>query len=204
MPQGILPRLGPTLWITNRDGHGPGYAQPRCAQYYPTAKGSNFPTGGAGGTEQIGRVERRNAMLKHMMQKVIMDTEAVGRDSVDMILTESITAINEMARHDGFAPAQWVLSKLPRQPATLGGEREASDIGTMQAHVDGPTAFALQSEYRQKARERFVEWDCSQRIQRGILRNAQPIGGPYEVGDIVSYCRPVSYTHLTLPTKRIV
>ena len=152
-------------------------------------KGVTFRQAALEAPEQIGRVERRNAMLKHMMQKVIKDTEAIGRDAIDMILTESINAINELARHDGFAPAQWVLSKLPRQPATLGDEREASDIGTMQAHVDGPTAFALQSEYRQKARERFIEWDCSQRIQRGILRNAQPVGGPYEVGDIVSYCR---------------
>jgi hypothetical protein len=34
-----------------------------------------------------------------------------------------------------------------------------------------------------------VKWDCGVRIQRGILRNATPISGPYKVGDIVSYCR---------------
>ena len=94
-------------------------------------KGVTFRQAALEAPEQIGRVERRNAMLKHMMQKVIKDTEATGRDAVDMVLTESINAINELARHDGFAPAQWVLSKLPRQPATLGDEREASDIGTM-------------------------------------------------------------------------
>ena len=141
-------------------------------------KGVTFRQAALEAPEQIGRVERRNAMLKHMMQKVIKDTEAVGRDSLDMIMTECINSINEMARHDGFAPAQWVLSKLPRQPATLGDEQEASDIGTMQAHVDSSTAFAQQSEYWQKARERFIEWDCSQRIQKEMLKNAQPVGGP--------------------------
>ena len=65
-------------------------------------KGVTFRQAALEAPEQIGRVERRNAMLKHMMQKVIKDTEAVGRDSVDMILTESINAINEMARHDGL------------------------------------------------------------------------------------------------------
>ena len=38
--------------------------------------------------EQIGRVERRGAMLKKMMSKVITDTHAAGRESMDMILSE--------------------------------------------------------------------------------------------------------------------
>ena len=32
-------------------------------------------------------------------------------------------------RHGGFAPCQWVLSKLPRAPATQGDEDEFEDIG---------------------------------------------------------------------------
>ena len=70
--------------------------------------------------EQFGRVERRGAMLKKMMAKVIKDTDAPGRKSMDMILSECLNAAHEMARHGGFAPAQWVLSRLPRNPATLG------------------------------------------------------------------------------------
>ena len=38
--------------------------------------------------EQIGRVERRGAMLKKMMSKVIKDTDASGRESMDLILSE--------------------------------------------------------------------------------------------------------------------
>ena len=59
--------------------------------------------------EQIGRVERRGTMLKKMMSKVIKDTHASGRESMDMILSECLNAANEMTRHGGFAPAQWVL-----------------------------------------------------------------------------------------------
>ena len=55
--------------------------------------------------------------------------------------------------------------------------------------MDGPTAFALQAKYREKARKQFVKWDCGQRVQRALLRNAAPLPGPYAVGDIVSYCR---------------
>ena len=58
--------------------------------------------------EQIGRVERRGATLKNMMSKVIKDTHASGRESMDMILSECLNAVNEMTRHGGFAPAQWV------------------------------------------------------------------------------------------------
>ena len=68
-------------------------------------------------------------------------------------------------------------------------EDENADIGAMQAHLDGPTAFALQSHYRLAARKEFVEYDCGSRVQRGILRNATPVSGPYKVGDVVSYCR---------------
>ena len=139
--------------------------------------------------EQIGRVERRNQTLKQMLNKVIKETSAVGRQQVDMALTECITAINELSRHGGFAPVQWVLAKFPRQPATMGDEEERHDIGAIQAHVDGPTEFAIQSKYRLEAREAFIKWDCGSRIQRGYLRNAAPVPGPYKVGDIVSYCR---------------
>jgi hypothetical protein len=64
-----------------------------------------------------------------------------------MALTECIGAINDLSRHGGFAPVQWVLAKFPRQPATNGDEDERHDIGAIQAHLDGPTEFALQAKY---------------------------------------------------------
>ena len=72
--------------------------------------------------EQIGRVERRGAKLKKMMSKVIKNTHPAGGESMDMILSECLNVTNEMTRHGGFAPAQWVLSRLPRNPATMGDE----------------------------------------------------------------------------------
>ena len=43
---------------------------------------------------------------------------------MDMIFSVFLNAANEMTRHVGFAPAQWVLSRLPRSPAAMGDEDE--------------------------------------------------------------------------------
>ena len=44
-----------------------------------------------------------------MLTKVIKETNVIGREQLDMALSECITAINEMSRHGGFAPVQWIL-----------------------------------------------------------------------------------------------
>ena len=58
---------------------------------------------------------------------------------MDMILSECLNAANEMTRHGGFAPAQWELSRLPRNPATMGDEDECLVVGALQAHADLPS-----------------------------------------------------------------
>ena len=123
------------------------------------------------------------------MSKVIKGTHASGRESMDMILSECLNATNEMIRHGGFAPAQWVLSRHPRTLATMGDEDECLDVSALQEHADGPTAFGVQSRYRAKAREALVRWDCGERVRRAALRKAALMVGSYQVGEIVSYCR---------------
>ena len=108
---------------------------------------------------------------------------------MDMILSECMSAANEMARHGGLAPAQWELSRLPRNPATVGDEDECLDVGAVQAHADGPTTFGVRSRYRAGACEAFVRWDCCDRVGRAALRKAAPVVGSYQIGDIISYCR---------------
>ena len=89
----------------------------------------------------------------------------------------------------GFALAQWVLSRIRRNLATMGDEDECLEVGVLQAHADGPTTFGVQSRYQARAREAFVRWGCGERIGRAALREAAPVAGSYQVGDIVSYCR---------------
>ena len=79
-----------------------------------------------------------------------------------------------------FAPAQWVLSRLPRSLATMVDEDECLDI----SHADGPTTFSVQSRFRAKAHEALKRWDCSERVTLAALREAAPMVGSYQVGDI--------------------
>ena len=144
---------------------------------------------GLGAAEQIGRVERRGNMRKKIMSKVINDTHASGRESMDTILSECLNAVNAMTRHGRFAPAQWLLSRLPCSHASMCDEDECLEVGALQAHADGLTTFGVQSRYRAKTRGAFVRWDFGERVRRAALRKAEPVVGSNQVGDIVSYCR---------------
>ena len=90
---------------------------------------------------------------------------------MDMILSECLNAANERTRHGDFAPAQWVLSRLLRSSATMGHEDECLHVGALEAHADGPTTFGNQSQYRAKAREAFVRWDCGERVRCELREN---------------------------------
>ena len=68
---------------------------------------------------------------------------------MDMILSECLNAVNEMTRHGGFAPVQWVLSPLPRNPATMGDEDECLDVG----------AFASICRWTSNLRGTVEEWN---------------------------------------------
>ena len=74
--------------------------------------------------EQIGRVERRGDRLKKMMSKVIKDTHASGRESIDMIHSECMNAANEMTRDGGFAPVlqQLLVVKEEHDSFEFGGK----------------------------------------------------------------------------------
>ena len=137
--------------------------------------------------EQLGRVERRNAVLKGMVNKTIKELNVHGRKAVELVLTETCVAINTMSTKDGYTPEQWILGKKRREPGTMLNDEAAADIGTQQTHCTG--LFQQQSQIRASAKQAFIEWDCSQKIQKALLRNAVPVPGPYQVGDIVSYCR---------------
>ena len=139
--------------------------------------------------EQIGRVERRGQMLKAIVRRMVTEKHIVGLDDMETALSEALNAGNEMSRTGGFAPSQWVLGRLPRNPGAQGDEDEFADVGTIQGQVDGFTAFGHNASYRASARKAFVKYDCGLRVSKAFLRKAAPVPGNYQVGDLVSFCR---------------
>ena len=97
--KGWVRRFGwPKFVAVDRGTHNRGVFNQTLAK-----KSVRFNPAGLESPEQIGRVERRNQTLKQMMNKFIKETNAIGRQAIDMVLTECIAAINEMCRHGGFA-----------------------------------------------------------------------------------------------------
>ena len=96
---------------------------------------------------------------------------------------------NEAIRRVGFSPSQWVLGKLPRGAGRLLDEEEFANIGAVQGRVDPGTEFEMHNRYRMEARQHFIHEDCERRVASAMLRNAAPITGNYQVGDLVCYLR---------------
>ena len=126
---------------------------------------------------------------------------------------------NQMTRKGGFAPAQWVLGKLPRGVGHLLDEDEAGQLGVLHAQGDVATDFGLRARMRLTSQKSFVKQDCGRRFAAAVLRKAAPLTKEYHVGDLVCFQRKqganepgtewvgvatVSYTHLTLPTTPYV
>ena len=79
------------------------------------------------------------------MKRSIRATNAIGPEAMEILPAESICATNELARHGAFAPVQWVLAKLPRQPATLGDESYELMLVRFEHILTALLLFALQS-----------------------------------------------------------
>ena len=112
------------------------------------------------------------------------------RQRIDGHDSQRMNAATEMTRHGGFALAQWVLSRLPRNPATMSDEDECLHVGALQAFADGPTNDLRSTVTApSKSTRSFCTWDSGERVRRAALRKASPVVGSYQVGVIGSYCR---------------
>ena len=106
-----------------------------------------------------------------------------------LMIPEINATKNHMARVGGFAPAQWLLGRLPRSPGDQFDEDEFANLGVLQGRVDSGAAFSLRSAYRMAARKAFVKEDCGKRVARATLRKAAPLPGNYGVGDVVCFLK---------------
>ena len=138
--------------------------------------------------ESIGRTERHGGLVKALYRKVSAEVHPTGKEQVEQVLIEVTRVKNSTSRIGGFSPAQWVLGRDSRT-APSQFSQEWADLGAIEAQADPDSIFALQHQARVEARKAFVHLDCSRRVQKALLRNAQPIPRDYAVGDLVCFRR---------------
>ena len=151
------------------------------------SRGTVITTIGVESPEMIGRTERHGGLLKAMVVRTIAELKLTGREAVAEAINQCVITKNSMSRVKGFAPVQWVLGRLPREPGTVFEEDSWADLGSLQMASDGTTEFGRISRIREKARKAFIRADMSSRVSRAILRKSAPIQKEYRAGDMVCY-----------------
>ena len=85
-----------------------------------TQHGTEIEQGALEAPWQTGIVERHGGLWKECWRRVCQDTQVNG--IVEMQATAAIVtqAKNDMIRHSGYSPSQWVLgNNMPRVPGSL-------------------------------------------------------------------------------------
>ena len=110
---------------------------------------------------RIGTIERKNAVLRNTMEKLIDEYAVTNAGGIDLILTASLQAINTSVTSKGRSPYQAVFGRLPRFPGDIFGDERALLVGP--DHV-------LTEELRAQALRVIAESRASSVIRRALLR----------------------------------
>eukprot|EP00438_Fugacium_kawagutii_P005300 Skav213865 [mRNA] locus=scaffold2366:336381:344444:- [translate_table: standard] len=110
---------------------------------------------------RIGTIERKNAILRNVMEKLIDERGATDSQMIDDILVASLQAINSSVTSKGRTPYQAVFGRLPRFPGDIFGDERA-----LLANYDATYA----EEMRAHALRVIAEMRASHTIRRALLR----------------------------------
>ena len=122
--------------VTDRGTHFKGEFS-----HFLAAHGTHHRNAPLESPQTIGKVERHGGILKAMLRKTVQQTLPSNTEEIETVLSECVTAKNELARHHGFSPAQHVLRKQPRMPGSITDESES--FGTFHARYDETSPFYL-------------------------------------------------------------
>ena len=102
--------------------------------------------------------------------------------------TAAVTqAKNSDSRRGGFSPAQWVLGRQTRLPATLCDDDEVGRLGAQALAATPGTKMFRKTQLRMAAREAFAQASNSDALRRAELRKIRPSRGPFPIGSYVFY-----------------
>ena len=96
-------------------------------------------------------------------------------------------AKNSLVRKGGFSPAQWVLGRDVRLPASLADDQEVMRVGAQALAATPSSLFYRKTQLRMAAREAFSRSATSEALRRAELRQIRPSRGPFLPGMYVFY-----------------
>eukprot|EP00434_Breviolum_minutum_P010232 symbB.v1.2.009030.t1/scaffold568.1/size186168/6 len=120
----------------------------------------------------IGMVERRNALLRIILEKLIDQFAASTVDQCSALLAAACHAINAGIHTHGRSAYQAVFG---RQPRLLGGNfNDPMALATSPSTAQVEQSAGFRAEFiRCEALKRLHELDCSQHLRRALLRKTR-------------------------------
>ena len=114
---------------------------------------------------RIGTVERKNAVLRTVVEKLLDENAVVSGDGLDWVLTAAVQALNSTTASKGRSPYQAVFGRLPRFPGDLMSDDRALVVSDNQM---------IAEELRCQALRVIDETRASHVIKRALLRKTKP------------------------------
>ena len=121
----------PRIVVTDRGLHNRGAFSRGIA-----ANGVLHRQAGLATPAHLGRAERHGGLIKRNLKRIIRDHHVVGKANIKLAAAEAQIAKNELVRHGGFAPVQWVLGRFPRVLGRTLDDEELGHLGVLHAQGD--------------------------------------------------------------------
>ena len=123
---------------------------------------------------QIGMVERRNALLRTILEKLVDQFTATTIDECSMLLAAACHAINTGIHTHGRSAYQAVFGRQPRLPDSNFNDPMVLSSSSPVAELDSSNSAAYKAEFvRCEALKTLHELDCSQHLRRALLRKTR-------------------------------
>ena len=145
--------------------------------------GTVFTVVPADGHHQIGAIERKNAVFRSVVERLIDQNAVYNRDQLDLCLSAAIWAVNNSIHTRGRSSTQAVFGKLPRYPGDLFSDSAA--LATSDYHM-------LTEQLRTQACQVINEMSASSIIRRALLRKTATSRAKVDEllpGSLVAYWR---------------
>eukprot|EP00434_Breviolum_minutum_P022664 symbB.v1.2.020001.t1/scaffold1659.1/size107071/3 len=119
---------------------------------------------------KLGKIGRRNALMRTLAERLIDQNGAVRRDELDDILVAVLHSMNSSTYSYGRSPCQAVFGRIPRPVGDLISDGQALTISPQVQREQG----ALQPEIlRAEALSALAQFSASQAVKRALLRKTR-------------------------------